>query len=398
MCVCLFLFVRRRCGAVYGVVALAFPLATVAFQFSFEARPYGLVCGFAGLALVCWQAACEEPRPRFALAGLALSLTAAIYSHYYAVFLFVPFLLGELVRRLERRRLDWAMLAALGVPLVAPVLLLPLFEGTRSYSAYFWAKPSWADVTGSYYELISPLTYVLALVLAGLVVYPERRPWTVAPPSLPARDVAVALGFAAIPVAGVVAALTVTRVFSVRYVLPTTLGLSLLLAFAAYRRAAGSVLVGGVLALVLLGFWGRAEVQSYRQVTAERDRWETTYAFLEKHGTGEGPLVIANPLEYLPAQHGAPPTLRGRFVYLSDIEASAQHVGKDTTERALRKLALVTPLRVEEYRKFVADRKGATFLVYGDNGWLFKVLEHDGARIKLVAEHEGARLVRVQVP
>ena len=61
MLVGLWVVARRRMGPSNALIAFAFPcLTTAAVVYSVEARPYGLVLGFAALALVFWQAACER--------------------------------------------------------------------------------------------------------------------------------------------------------------------------------------------------------------------------------------------------------------------------------------------------------------------------------------------------
>src|SRR5262249_20830996 len=70
----LFFSVGRRVPPAFAWSALLFPLTTRAYYYAFEARPYGLVLGCSGLALLCWQAAAEGRRRPLALAGLALSL------------------------------------------------------------------------------------------------------------------------------------------------------------------------------------------------------------------------------------------------------------------------------------------------------------------------------------
>ena len=51
----LYVFVARRASSLSGVCAAAFPLVTIAYSYAFEARPYGLLLGFAAVALVSWQ-------------------------------------------------------------------------------------------------------------------------------------------------------------------------------------------------------------------------------------------------------------------------------------------------------------------------------------------------------
>ena len=40
MCVCLFLFVRRRCAAIYAFLAVLLAVRSLAYAYAYEARPY----------------------------------------------------------------------------------------------------------------------------------------------------------------------------------------------------------------------------------------------------------------------------------------------------------------------------------------------------------------------
>src|ERR1700674_2071113 len=59
LCWSLYVFVARNGGVCYGFAAMLLPMATGACRFASEARAYGLVRGFSGLAVVCWQRAGE---------------------------------------------------------------------------------------------------------------------------------------------------------------------------------------------------------------------------------------------------------------------------------------------------------------------------------------------------
>ncbi len=115
MCLCLFLFVSRR-SALYGFVAMLFPLVTGAYYYAYEARPYGIVLGFS---LVCWQSAVAGYHRRLSL--LSVESCGALSNHYYALFA-APSGFGRAVRSLSLRRLDLPVWAALGLA-VTPVFV-----------------------------------------------------------------------------------------------------------------------------------------------------------------------------------------------------------------------------------------------------------------------------------
>ena len=70
--VCLFVFVARRAGVVSGSIAGIFPFFTLIQFYAYEARAHGIVLGWCGLALVCWQRTAEGQTKKLWLAGFGL--------------------------------------------------------------------------------------------------------------------------------------------------------------------------------------------------------------------------------------------------------------------------------------------------------------------------------------
>jgi hypothetical protein len=138
--VCLFVVVARRSTWLHGVIAMLVPLVTVTYGFAFEARPYGLVVGFAAASLLCWQLRTDGAGAT-AVVGLALALALAVASHYYAVFVLVPLAAGEGVRAVRARRVDLAVLAAFAAALVPLAVVVPFARAAHELSSTFWATP-----------------------------------------------------------------------------------------------------------------------------------------------------------------------------------------------------------------------------------------------------------------
>jgi len=140
-CVSLYILVSRRSTRLHGVLAMFVPLVTTAYSFAPEARPYGLVLGLSAAALLCWQLRCDGVGGLWPVAGLAASLTLAVASHYYAVFVLVPIALGEAVRARTRRELDLPVIGALATALVPLALAAEFIRAAHDLSSTFWAKP-----------------------------------------------------------------------------------------------------------------------------------------------------------------------------------------------------------------------------------------------------------------
>ena len=241
---------------------MVFPLVTIAYGYAYEARPYGLVLGFSSLALLCWQGAAEGPRRMWWLIGLAVSGAASVSSHYYAIFLLVPLGVGEIVRSLTRRRIDFPIWIALGCALLPLLLFLPFLQQARTYSHHFWAQPKWGMIPGFYYFLLMPTIGPIIATLIASSLWPagessHRPPSPPASQQPPCYEIAAALGFIAIPAIAVIVAKLVTGAFTHRYALSAVIGFSILCAIAVHRLHGGTGLSWGSVSpcLSVSGLW-----------------------------------------------------------------------------------------------------------------------------------------------
>lgn len=365
---CLYRFVSARCGRAYGWVAMLLPLAGGAFPFAYEGRPYGLVLGLSGLALLFWQAATSAEGIRAgALVGLALSIAAAVSSHFYAVLILVPFGLGEMVRIATRRRLDLPVAIALVAPLGVLAIYGPMIAHARSFASNFWARPDLSGVLLAYDLLLGEA--VPALMVAGVagavwLALVRSRKSDSQSASLasgpPAHEVVVAAGFALLPIFAFVLAKLSTGALAERYTLPAIIGFAVLLAFGACRVAGGRVLIGAALALILFG--------GFLMHAARQMRWasRTTAAQFdlarlpETDAHPDEAIVVADPLLYLQMAYYAPKPTARRLVYLV--------VEHSTAERGLIALRNWVPLEVVEYRDYLNTHD--SFLVYRLTGFV----------------------------
>jgi 4-amino-4-deoxy-L-arabinose transferase-like glycosyltransferase len=152
--VCMYVFVARRTNELYGLIAMLLPSVTAAYYYASEARAYALVLAFGALALVSWQLATEGVRPRLMVPGLFVALFLATSSHYYAVLILVPLVLGELVRTALLRKADWRVWLAFSGSLLPLVAFIQLVRASHGYAADFWGTPRWPDVLGFFSFLL----------------------------------------------------------------------------------------------------------------------------------------------------------------------------------------------------------------------------------------------------
>jgi hypothetical protein len=378
MAACLYVFLRKRLPQPYALAGMLVPFLTGALHFGYEGRSYGFVLGCAGVMIVAWQAA-EGARRPFALAALALAGAAAVSSHYYAVLIPMPIALGEVVRTIQRRKLDawvWAAVAAAFVPLL---FFLPLIRSARRYAKAFWAKPGAASVLDAYGSLLIvaiPFLVVFALLWIGYFVFARNR--TVEIVSRPlAPDLALAGGFLAVPLAAVALSFF-TGVFTSRYAVWGILGIALSFAFGAYLSTGGSRRFGRIAALYLLAVF--AFLQGF-ELHRVRSKHPEAFVALKGIPASNLPIVYADPLDYLQAAYYASAPVDQRLYYLTDAAAALRRAGTDSPEQALSLLEKFAPVRIAALRDFAAAHPRFWVIESGEFGWLIPELAERGATL-----------------
>ncbi len=388
MAICLFAFLARRLPRSYALAGMLVPFFTGAAHFGYEGRSYGVVLGCTGVAMVAWQAVYGRMR-KTALALLWLACAAAVSNHYYAVLILMPLGLGEIVRSVQRRRVDRAVWAALVLSLLPLVFFLPLIRSARSYAAAFWAKPGFSSIGEAYGRMIDialPVLVALALLWFAYIVVSRRRDAHVDAANL-APELAVAGGFLALPLA-MVAASFVTHAFEPRYSIWGVIGLALGISYAAYLTTAGSRAFGAAMAACLLAAFSLAQVIELRRVG---HRSPEALEALEPLLSKGLPIVYADPLNYLQAAYYGSAELNARVFYVTDPAAALQRVGTDSPERALILLSRIAPLHLVPLNDFMAQHSHFLVLESGEFSWVVQEL---AARRKLVRVTEASTDVR----
>jgi hypothetical protein len=397
MSLALYAFVARRTSRLAGVAAAAFPLVTQFYYYAFEARPYGIVLGFAAAALACWQSVTDGERRALLLPTLTLMLAGAVSTHYYAVFVIAALAVGEVVRSIERRSVDVAVWTALLLPGLVLIPHLSLIRAAAAYSGAFWSPPQWVNIPDYYSNLLAPaLIPAAALALYAVVVaslWTRQRP--VVPAARPQRhEVAAVLAFIAIPVVCVVLAKAVTGAFVDRYAISGLIGCAALVGLGIGMAAAHRPTLPLAAVICLLSWFALSSAREYiqptgfsqpiRQSTVDRpDQWTAAW-----RGSGL-PVVIADPQTFVVLSHYSRPEFRSRIVYLADPDLALKALGHNSVERGM--LDLIGPwfgMHVVHYQPFLADHPA--FLLYGDFvrlsflNWILPDLQARGMRTELL--------------
>ena len=385
MCLCLYFFVRRRSDALHGFLALLFPLFTYTAWNANEARGYGLLLGFSGLALLSWQLAADGVQRRLALLGLAVGIAGAVSSHYYAVYVAGALALGEAVRSVDRRRVDFAIWVAIAAGLSLLLVYLPLIRSATPALRTFWTPPEPVYLADSYAGLLGPTTIVIFLFLAiaigaaGL----DRGRWQTA--TLLRHELVTVLTLFAMPLALYLSTFFVPAGFYIRYVQPVVLGAAVLLALFVYRIAGANQRFRNLWVTLLLWFtlfpWTIWQVAKVLLMPISGKVFLQTLDISQQPSL---PLVIDGDNDFLVCQYYGPPELRARTFTLADTSSSIKYVGGDTALRSLLLVQTFRDLHVVEYHEFL--RAHRQFLLARAQGasWIVQKLLADGAQIQLV--------------
>jgi 4-amino-4-deoxy-L-arabinose transferase-like glycosyltransferase len=365
MSVCIYLFVRAYTPAISAVAAMLTPLTTMAYSYSYFARPYGLMLGFGAAALLCWNNARASRRRFWWLIGLALTLAGALASHWYAVLLFIPLGLGEAVRMRLRKRSDTPMWSAIAL---GGAVLLPLSEMIRGARKFQPIMSTPLVGLTAILDAYQSILYGTSVLLIGLLIWAwfaydysnisrEKQDREIY--KIPADVLVVVAGLLLTPVSGAGLAVSLTGVYSARYVFLTVVGVAISVGLAIHkfgvRRRHSEVVAVGVVALAGMLHIYQSKIGLFeRSAIAERTGLFAILGCSKAMEDSEEPIIVSDIHSFYILRHYGPATLTKRLVYLAEYNALASRMSQ-----AMRRW---NNWKVMEYKEFLSNN--SRFLIY----------------------------------
>jgi hypothetical protein len=378
-CVSLYVFVRRRSGPVYGLIAFLLPMATNAYSYAYEARAYSVVLGLAGIALISWQAAVDGRKRLWSLGALFTSLSVAIACHYYASLLLVPFGIGEAARYRRRHVPDWPLWSILIASVFPLIALQPLIRAAPKLVVGWFSQLSPRAILDGYETVLVPLVIpaLAILVLAGAVstVAADR---TETPPAPPVSEWLAMATLLATPMWAAPLAGLVVGSFVARYALIWVLGFSVLAAFGVAACLRYARVMGTVAGLILLLWTGAKQTAAVRLLAHDSPTADATYRHLLAERNTLLPIAVTHGHTYLPLVEYGPAEIRSRLVMIVPPPRVVARLG-ESGDTPLIGLSKWVPLRIQDLDSFIAAR--AQFLLYGPSSWILPELRAAGARL-----------------
>jgi hypothetical protein len=398
---CLNLFVARRYGRVYGLLASMLLVSTNAYIYAYEARAYGMVIGCAGGALISWQAAAAGRRRTLTLPTLFICLAAAISLHYYAILLLVPLAVGEIARWWERRVSDWRMWLTLVASLTPLIVLSPLIRTAMSVATGRFSQVSAQIIAEQYGNVLAPLAIpgivIMMLVVAvGVIAMPRGSVEPAVDTLAPAYEWLAMITLAGLPLLGAVIGKFVTGAFVPRYALSWVLGFSVLAAYSAAALSRSSRIVSTI-AMAGFAVWVSAkELSSARLLTVAHPTLAATNAAVLAQRNGGDPIAVTHSHIYLPLVEYAPRAIASRLVMLTQPSRLDAQLGGPSGEAGLYGLAAWVPLKIQDFDVFVHAHR--QFLLYGPPMWLAPELRAAGAHLELAGEDDVSAPLAMSAP
>jgi hypothetical protein len=176
--VCLFVLLERRVSPWFGAFgSLLLIQNSEAFYFATEARPYALLLGTLGLALLGYDVVLRGGGRGGGHSGwprvlLFAGISGMLLTHVFALFVVLAFLMAEALRTLRLRRADPATWLALLLPLGLCVLYRPLLQGHGVMIYPPITRVALMPALRLYiYLFLVPIARVLAASLIVLLLY-----------------------------------------------------------------------------------------------------------------------------------------------------------------------------------------------------------------------------------
>jgi len=416
MQVCLFYFVRRIASVQVAVFALAFPMVTGGFIYTVEIRPYGVLLGLFGLAMLSWQTATRREEHRaLALVVLALSIAAAINSQYYGVLLMLPLCAGEAVRVWKRRRVDVPMLLSLGAGLAGMVFLLPFMKGAAEFRSHYKAdNVPYQSITQTYNFLVlgqstfsQQANHLLAILLGVLVAFVlwssirERRDKAI---RLPEAEFVFLLTLAALPIFAYLLGHFVTHAMESRYALGAVLGITGLLSIALVTVLRNRIACSLVFALLFAWFTWNG-MMGVRAARSYRDQSVAAMVVPPKVMAA----IMASPTQMLYTQdidlvgflafHDADAKVLQHVALVYSVDEEMRWNHSETDSRIVENLKSFAPYTILPYEAVMKEPVGRVFvLTHGGWNWIDKAFANGQVTAEPVGEAFGAEVVRVVQP
>ncbi len=416
--VCISLFVRRRAGSTFAILAAVILFASKTTEPAIDGRPYGLMFGFGALMLVLWQSSTmahtHSARSSQSLGSdflLAFAATALLLTHVFGLFLWAAIAAAEAAHSWERKQFTPSRLVALLLPLACTwFFYVPIFRAhaASSFPPTFQAHLS--DIFGYFADRttleLKALGFTIPLVGAvGGLFWLRPAPRFV----LTWPEWVAVFCFLLTPVLIIASLAPRHGAFFYRYGDAAMLGTAILFTVLLCRLTANRPAAALLAAVIFLFFSSRMQ-NAYMFVAQDRIFCHTEPTIVPFHpvplATSDLPLVINSGIVFIEMNNHESPKLLDRTFYLTGGPVALHYTNATIFEGMPDEVeAFHLHGHAEPYPTFV-HQYPHFYLLASDHDfpedWLLRKLHDDGAKMHLLGTIDNSyrdhNLYEVTVP
>lgn len=394
MPLCVAAFCRRRMPATYALCAELIAIY-VPWYYATEGRSYGLLIGFAGIALYCWQLAVNNRHRRIVIPIFALCLTAMTALHYFSMFFAVPFVVGEIVRRKTSKKIDWPILASmLFIPLVL-VFHYPLIVEVRHFQSHFWAQPG---LFGLYWGVGDSLAWKILNIAILLFMMIEMLFITLRiqfkfDNLFNSHEWSTLATFFVLPSLVAIMATFTTHSFTDRYNIWAIPALSILAVALICTVVRCRAIIGAGLLIFMITFTVRHGMLRLTEVPRLR-QGQAAYNELAYLPINSLPIVISGSHAFIELSYYAPTDLSRRFIYINDAGLDLEYYHNDTDAHIFDSIKHRAGLPIIDYKTALAEYPHFYLVSYSQD-YRQHYLVSIGYKVKLLHSEQSAEAYEV---
>ena len=327
---CMFRFVSAEKPAVYGIVAMLLPSLTGCWFFATAGRPYGILLGCTGVAMVCWQSISRGNRRSWVAVLFPLALVTASAVHYLGFLLAFPFAIAETFRVIQGRKFDWRVVGALASPAAVLAIYAPIMVRAKTPDGSPLGKASVVvrrqrcsgDVRAS--RDAGPRGDSRRRLPDSTIEFQNREHRR--RPSLPRGELILVLAILALPAVTLLLGRFATHNFVARYSIESMAGLSVVLTYSMrtlFLDRREPALLAALLMVAALGF---SQLRHTGEIGSNAHQ-------IPAQALASGlPIAVSHPFTFMAMRYYLEPALRKRLLYVASPEAALKFVGSNSDE------------------------------------------------------------------
>jgi 4-amino-4-deoxy-L-arabinose transferase-like glycosyltransferase len=381
--VAILLYVRSKAGIAFATLAVLLLWAvSPTLYYAVEARPYALLLMSFACLLLSWDTAIRTQPRRLALFGVATSTLALAAAHIFAPFTFFAFIVAEAVRLRRRRVPDYALWAALLIPMLTMLIYIPLIRA--SGGAIFGVYAS-INTMFLFFEDTFGAPIVSFVIVATILVGSQKRSRATRP-GFSAEEIALFVCLLLSPVLVNLALMHRHGTFYERYCVTAQVAIMVALSiFLAYhvRMNRWGAYAGSLLLLLFL-----LKTQVWHVVTYPVPRNAAFLATIQPNL----PIVVAEGQVFVEMNHYETAALLSRVYFLKDPQASMRYLHTNIFQDfaapdVMKEAGFPYVANVAPYTSFTSQHQ--QFLLLGTpKQWVFSKLRLSGASIAFLGDYK----------